>query len=257
MGLKTLFTVSLLLLLTNYTAKAQVTTQQQVWHSLDVSAKMASKTRVGVQVHERYFVAPVAQNHLVLKANVYQDLKHQWAVFGGYTYFLLSPQDPNLNANLRIPEQRLQQGFTHRQSMGKIGVLQRYQIEERFLRNVDKGALAEGHRFIVRFRYRLLVDFKLREKETTTPKGDLVFRIGNEVHLSAGKSIKGQPFDQNRAMAVLQYFVNDQIRVDVGYTHWYQQRNANQGFFNRHILTTGMQVRFDCTQKPKKPKDIQ
>jgi hypothetical protein len=245
----------LLISIASQMAFGQVTTQKLAWNSFDISAKVAPKVKLQLYINERYFAAPLAQHQLVIRTNAQYELKNQWTAYAGYTYFLQSPHDPTETDRLLVPEQRLQQGFTHRQAFGRVAVLQRYQVEQRFMRNVANGDLADGYRFVFRFRYRLLVDIKLRDKDTTTAKGDWVLRIGDEIHLNAGRSIKGQPFDQNRAMVVLQYFINDRLMVNAGYLNWYQQRNGNVGFFNRHIITTGLQAKFDFTKTPKKPKE--
>ncbi len=241
-------------LLGSTASQAQVTTQNLMWNRFDITTKLPHKLKVSLEVNERYYVTPVAQHQLVLRSNVFYDLKHHWTAFTGYTYFLQSPNDPEATENLIVPEHRLQHGFINHLDYGRIALVQRYQIEERFFRNVENGELAEGHRFVFRFRYRIFVDIKLRDKDKTKAKGDVVLRIGDEIHLAAGQSVKGQPFDQNRVMGFMQYYITNNLSVDVGYINWYQQRNVNQDFFNRHIITTGIQAKLDFSKKRSAPQ---
>ncbi len=247
-------TALLVFLLAATTLQAQVSTQWLLWNRFDISAKLFPKFRMSLEVNERYFIAPAAQHQFVLRSNLFYELNHGWTALAGYTYFLQSPNDPEETDDLHVPEQRIQQGFIKHDDYGRVALVQRLQTEQRFFRNVENNMLADGHRFVFRFRYRLFVDIKLLNQNNEKPKGDLVLRIGDEIHLNAGKSVKGQPFDQNRAMAFLQYFVTDNLSVDVGYINWYQQRNADQGFFNRHIFTTGIQAKLDFSKKADKPQ---
>jgi hypothetical protein len=251
--IKKIFAFAITCLMLEGQAYAQVTTQNLIWHRFDVTAKLPRKFRISLELNERYYAVPAAQHQLVLRSNVFYDLKHHWTAFSGYTYFLQSPNDPESTTNLVVPEHRLQHGFMHHQDYGKVALVQRLQIEERFFRNATKTELIEGHRFVFRFRYRMFVDIKLLNRNEDKPKGDWVLRVGDEIHLQAGQSIKGQPFDQNRAMAFLQYFITNNLSVDIGYINWYQQRSGSQGFYNRHIFTTGLQAKLDFSKKPPKP----
>ena len=96
---------------------------------------------------------------------------------------------------------------------------------------------------------RTLANAQLVKEVADRRQTEATLRVGDEIHLSAGQSIKGQPFDQNRAMAFLQYFITNNLSVDVGYINWYQQRSANQGFYNRHIIDSGISLSFDLSKK--------
>jgi lipopolysaccharide assembly outer membrane protein LptD (OstA) len=243
------FTITLLVLIGQ--ANAQVNTQYLLWNRVEVSAKLPHKFKLSAEVQERYYLSTIAQHQLLLRAIASYDLKNNWSVFTGYTYFLQSPNDPEATPRLMVPEHRMMNGFLYTQKINdRLSLNHRYQFEERFFRNSANGELTDGYRFVFRTRYRIILDIKITKKEEA--KGTLLLRISDELHLQAGQSVKGQPFDQNRISASLQYNITNNIAIDAGYTNWYQQRSGNKGFYNRHIFMASVLIKLDLSKKRPK-----
>lgn len=241
--------VILLLLLANSLAFAQITTQTLTWSKVEASLKLPKKFSLKLEVQERNFVQPVAQHQFLVRGSAAYALNQGWAFYIGYTYFLQSPHDPVSESDLVAPEHRPMVGFTQKQKMGKVTLSHRYQFEQRFMHNTIADQLAPGYRFIARLRYRLGVSIMLRDKDENTNKGDLKLNISDELHLQAGQSVMGQPFDQNRVNTSLEYHITENLAVFTGYINWFQQRGNNQGFFNRHIIDSGVSLTFDLSKK--------
>lgn len=248
---KSVFALAIALFALIGQATGQVTTQLLLWNKVEVSAKLPHKFKLSAEVQERYYLSPIAQHQLLLRAVASYDLKNNWSVFTGYTYFLQSPNDPESTSHLMVPEHRLMHGLVYNQQLNeRLTLNHRYQFEDRFFRNTANGELADGYRYVFRARYRMMLDIKLIKKEVA--KGTLLLRISDEIHLQAGKSVKGQPFDQNRVSASLQYSITNNIAIDAGYTNWYQMRGSNKGFYNRHIITASLLIKLDLSKKRPK-----
>jgi hypothetical protein len=59
----------------------------------------------------------------------------------------VATQDPEVKTDFHIPEYRGQQDVTVRQSLGKVNLTHRYQLEERFVHNAGKVRLEDGTTF--------------------------------------------------------------------------------------------------------------
>lgn len=242
-------TVILLLSLQSSVALGQVTTQTLTWNKIEATLKLPKKFSVKLEIQDRSFFHPLAQHQFLVRGSGFYSLNHGWAFYIGYTYFLQSPHDPNSESNLVAPEHRPMFGFTQKQKYGRITLSHRYQLEERFQHNTAGSELAPGYKFVARLRYRLGLSILLFDKDKSSSKGALKLNISDELHMQVGKPVKGQPYDQNRVHASLEYNITDNLAVFTGYTNWFQQRSNNQGFYNRHIIDSGISLKFDLSKK--------
>lgn len=51
-----------------------------------------------------------------------------------------------------------------------------------------------------------------------------------------GGEILYSHFDQNRVYVGLEKVLHKNLPIEMGYLHWYQQRNSGKEFFDRNIL---------------------
>ena len=153
-------------------------------------------------------------------------------VGAGYAYFSVATQVPENTFGFRIPENRGQQDVMWKQDIGKITLLQRFQVEERFFHNADKEGLVSGTTFFWRFRYRIQGEYSFWKKESQYLKA-IVY---DELMINAGKNVVKNTFDQNRIYAALQYGVNKNIALELGYLNSFQQRASGVDYFDRDII---------------------
>ena len=153
-------------------------------------------------------------------------------VGAGYAYFSVATQDPEIRFDFRIPEYRGQQDVMWKQDIGKITLLQRFQVEERFFHNADKEGLASGITFFWRFRYRLQGEYAFWNTENQSLKAV----VYDELMINAGENVVKNTFDQNRIYAALQYGVSKNIAFELGYLNSFQQRASGVDYFNRDII---------------------
>jgi len=150
----------------------------------------------------------------------------------GFAYFNVASQDTDIDLGFNKPEYRGQQDITLKQNLGKINLNHRYQIEERFFQNFDSQGLTNGTTFAMRFRYKLQGDYVFWEKE----KQFLKAVISDEMMINAGSKIVKNTFDQNRIYAGIQFGVNSNLAIEMGYLNSFQQRSTGVDYFNRNIV---------------------
>ena len=116
--------------------------------------------------------------------------------------------------------------------IGKINLSQRFQVEERFIRNASKTELLDGSTFNWRFRFRIQAEYEIWKKNNHFLKTI----VHEEILLNAGKSILKNTFDQNRIYLAFQYGLNQNIALELGYMNSFQQRASGIDYFNRDII---------------------
>ncbi len=226
----------LLLFLGYFVSHAQteknVDHQSILWTRYYNQLQLNEKWSLHTEFDNRIFLKPVAENLFVIRVQGRYKINDNLETGAGFTYFSVFTQDPELNPDFKIPEYRGQQDITWKINVGKITLHHRGQIEERFIHNADKESLIPGTTFSWRFRYRLQADFIIWKKRNHYLKTIL----SDEIMFNAGKSIIKNTFDQNRIYAALQYGINPNIALELGYLNSYQRRASGVDYFNRDII---------------------
>ena len=186
------------------------------------------------EIDDRRFFKNNKQHHLIVHSRLHYKIYKNADLAFGLTYSLQSPQEPNSNTDLVVPELRPVQEINLSYPLGnRFTLQQRLRIEERFLHKNNGIALLEGYAFNFRFRYRLQGSYKINKEEATNPT---ILKVANELMINAGSKIIYNQFDQNRIYAGLEKGINKNISIELGYLHWYQQRATGNQFFERDII---------------------
>jgi hypothetical protein len=180
----------------------------------------------------RIFIIPLTENLFVIRTQVRYKANNAIELGGGVGYFPVATQDPENTTDFMIPEYRGQQDIVWKNTIGKIQLSQRFQVDERFIRNASKTELLPGFSFNWRFRFRIQAEYDLWKKDNRYLKTI----VHEEILLNAGKSIVKNTFDQNRVYAALQYGFNKKIAVELGYLNSFQQRASGVDYYNRDII---------------------
>lgn len=191
-----------------------------------------NKWSIHSEFDNRVFINPVEQNLYEMRAQGRYKINNELELGAGFAYFSVATQDPEITFDFRIPEYRGQQDVMWKQDIGKITLLQRFQVEERFFHNADKEGLLSGTTFFWRFRYRIQGEYSFWKKENQFLKA-IVY---DELMINAGKNVVKNTFDQNRIYAALQYGVNKNIALELGYLNSFQQRASGVDYFDRDII---------------------
>lgn len=215
-------------------AQKRIENQKLIWYGYYNQLKWNDKWSLNSEIQERHFYNPVAQHQLVFRSNLDRVIKGDWNISAGMTLFLQSPNDPNSDSNLMVPELRLDIGFSNKQKIGLLTISHRYKAEARFFHDVANERLVGGFRFSnFRFRYQLGLDFPLWKEET---KEKLLLRLKDEIMFNAGRKIVENTFDQNRIYLGLNYKINANCAIEVGYLNWFQQQKNGIDFYDRDII---------------------
>lgn len=227
-------------------AQKKIDHQQLIWYGYYNQLKINSNWTVFSEIQERHFIQPFAQHQLVFRANVERKLVENINGSVGMTYFLQSPNNPEVTSKLVVPELRPDIGFSSKKKYKGFGVNHRYKLEARFFHQTDGNELRGGFVFSnLRFRYQLGFDFPL---VTKADKEVLVFKLKDEVMFNTGGSIVKNVFDQNRIYAALNYRINKDFAVEAGYVNWFQQKNTGDEFYDRDIIRFSVYHNIDLSK---------
>lgn len=119
----------------------------------------------------------------------------------GYGYIRSENYIPGTDDKTGTNEHRLFQQFITRQSIGRLGVMHRYRLEQRWIEKDFKS----------RFRYFLSLNMPLNKPGSADPF--FYLSAYNEIFLNT----KGTIFDRNRLYGALGYQVKKDLRFELGY----------------------------------------
>jgi len=224
------------LLLICFASKAQteknIDHQSLLWTRYYNQLTINNKWSIHTEFDNRIFINPVQENLYVFRIHGRYKINNTVDFGAGYAYFSVATQDPEVTYDFRIPEYRGQQDVTFKQEFDRFTMNQRFQVEERFIHNANKVELLPGTTFSWRFRYRLQGEYSCWKKDNQYLKG-IVY---DELMINAGESIVKNTFDQNRIYAALQYGINKNFAVELGYLNSFQQRASGVDYFDRDII---------------------
>jgi hypothetical protein len=225
-----------LIILSNFILIAQVKKnidcQSLVWTRYYNQLDLNSRWSIHSEFDNRIFINPMVQNLFVVRVQGRYKIFEQAEFGAGFAYFSLVTQEPEDVSEFNKPEYRGQQDLTVKQTWREINFNQRYQIEERFFQNFDSQGLKSGTTFTMRFRYKLQVD-RIFWKDK---KHFLKAVISDEIMINVGNKIIENTFDQNRIYGGLQFGVNSNLALEMGYLNSFQQRSTGVDYFNRNII---------------------
>ena len=226
------------LLLVCFASKAQtkknVDHQSLLWTRYYNQLTLNNKWSLHTEFDNRIFTNtnPIKENLHLLRLQGRYKINANIELGGGFAYFAVTTQDPEVSFDFRIPEYRGQQDITWKQDFGNFTLNQRFQIEERYIRNANKEGLLSGTTYFWRFRYRLQGEYSCWKKENQYLKAI----VHDELMINSGKNVVKNTFDQNRIYAALQYGVNKNIALELGYLNSFQQRASGVDYFDRDII---------------------
>ncbi|MFV8359410.1 DUF2490 domain-containing protein [Flavobacterium sp. LS1P3] len=220
--------------------------QSILWTRYNNQLAFSEKWSLHSEFDNRVFLKPVKENLYVIRIQGRYKINNYLEAGIGFAHFSVTTQKPEVSNGFKIPEYRGQQDLTWKKTIGKFGINQRLQVEERFIHNANKESLLYGSTFTWRFRYRLQADYIFWKKENQFLKTIL----SDEIMFNAGKTIIKNTFDQNRIYAALQYGINKNIALELGYLNSFQRRTNGIDYFNRDI------IRFSIFHKIKLNKKV-
>lgn len=211
-----------------------VENQQLLWYGYYNKLQINQNWVLNSEVQERHFYQPLVQHQLVFRTNLDRRILDDINVSLGFVVFLQSPNDPESESTLMVPELRTDFGFNARKKYKYFNVNQRFKVEARFFHQTENNELVGGYQFSnFRIRYQLGLDIPLIKKQDAEK---LILKIKDEVMFNFGKNIVKNVFDQNRIYIGLNYPMNKNLAFEAGYLNWFQQRPSGTDFYNRDII---------------------
>ncbi len=224
------------LLLVCFASKAQteknVDHQSLLWTRYFNQLTINDKWSVHTEFDNRIFINPVEENLFLIRMNGRYKINKEVELGAGFSYFSVATQVPEITFDFNVPEYRGQQDITWKHEEGNITLNHRFQVEERFFHNANKDGLLPGTTFYWRFRYRLQGEYSFWKKEGQYLKAV----VYDELMINGGKNVVKNTFDQNRIYGALQYGVNKNIALELGYLNSFQQRASGVDYFDRDII---------------------
>ena len=211
-----------------------VENQQLLWYGYYNKLQINQNWVLNSEVQERHFYQPLVQHQLVFRTNLDRRILDDINVSLGFVVFLQSPNDPESESTLMVPELRTDFGFNAKKKYKYFNVNQLFKVEARFFHQTENNELVGGYQFSnFRMRYQLGLDIPLIKKQDAEK---LILKIKDEVMFNFGKNIVKNVFDQNRIYIGLNYPMNKNLAFEAGYLNWFQQRPSGTDFYNRDII---------------------
>lgn len=211
-----------------------VENQQLLWYGYYNKLQINQNWVLNSEVQERHFYQPLVQHQLVFRTNLDRRILDDINVSLGFVVFLQSPNDPESESTLMVPELRTDFGFNAKKKYKYFNVNQRFKVEARFFHQTENNELVGGYQFSnFRMRYQLGLDIPLIKKQDAEK---LILKIKDEVMFNFGKNIVKNVFDQNRIYIGLNYPMDKNLAFEAGYLNWFQQRPSGTDFYNRDII---------------------
>jgi hypothetical protein len=206
--------------------------QSLLWTRYYNQLTINDKWSLHSEFDNRIFINPIEENLYEFRIQGRYKINKKIELGAGFSYFSVATQDPEVTADFNVPEYRGQQDISWKQDIGKITLAHRFQVEERFFHNANKEGLLPGTTFFWRFRYRLQGEYSFWKKENQFLK----ILLSDEIMMNGGKNVIKNALDQNRIYAALQYGVNKNIALELGYLNSFQQRASGVDYYNRDII---------------------
>lgn len=220
-------------------AQKQVSHQQTYWLRYQNQLYFTEKLSWINEIDNRRFFSPGIQNQLIVHTRInYLHKNVEPSV--GCSFSWQYAQEPEKGYDVVVPEIRPFQEVTHHVRLAKkLKMTNRVRVDDRFIRHHSGGELTPGYDFLLRFRLRTQLAYTLREK--------YVFKASDEIMIND----RNNTFDQNRVATSVEFLLAKKYSVELGYTHIYQQRSNNNGFFARDVLRLTFLHKFFLIKKDK------
>jgi hypothetical protein len=171
------------------------------WFIYFGNQKVSSKWNWHSEVQYRNYNAAGDLEQLLLRTGIGHNLTaNNNNLLLGYAYILSKPYIGNTDEKKTVNEHRLFQQFITKQTMGRVNLLHRYRIEERFFTDDVR----------LRFRYFLSINVPLNKKEMGS--NALYASAYNEIFVNH----KSAFFDRNRVYGAMGYCFSKYVRAELG-----------------------------------------
>lgn len=207
----------------------EVQEQTHFWWSINSQARLSDKWSIAGDLHIRrtnfladnsfFFMRAAAVYHVTPNLALSAGPGKLWLANGGGATELFSNEN-------RLVEQAV---LTQR--LGRVQLLHRLRLEQRWQQKVVNFIPVDEIRYTNRYRYMLGFTIPLSSKRYIPS-----LNIVDEVLLQSGPDIVYNTFDQNRLFAGIRQQVTPSLAFDFGYMLVFQQRLSGYQYSRNHTL---------------------
>jgi hypothetical protein len=205
--------------------------RQQTWTAYFNQTRLSDKWGLWTDIHFRLtdnFADRLGTSIFRIAPMYY--ITDQTRISAGYAYITAYNDDPVPD----LPEHRLWQQIQWFEKKKAFTTAQYFRVEERFRRTIADGEVSDDYTFSWRFRYNFAITIPLTRK-TIEPKTPFLF-LNDELHISVGKNVGNNYFDQNRLFAGVGYQFTSQLNAQIGYFYIFQQLAASNTFVHTDAI---------------------
>ncbi len=249
-------TIIALLLLSSATAFAQSPRQlgnnTNTWLMYFGSHKFSPKWGVHLEAQLRRADGVANSQQLLLRTGLNYHFTPAAFATVGYCFVATHPYG-EFPANSSFPEHRIWEQIQLKQAVGKIEVVTRFRLEQRFVNTPilsRSGGFSPGPSvYTDRFRGLTRVSIPLKGKSIVDKSWYLT--AYDELFVSFGKNVALNIFDQNRVYLAIGYRLPKAGRLELGYMNQLIVKSDGLRVENNHTLMLGLSSTVDLRKDVK------
>ena len=241
-GLAVLFLIAGLATLANAQQKdVNYTNQQwfQYYNQLKINEKFTVLTDGGFRLRNNFSES----SQYLLRASISYSLGPDVKVAAGYANF-----GGYLEGNVVIRENRAYQDITFSQKFTKLSLNQRVRVEERFFKTTQKSNIPGEKETRFRFRYGIQLTIPLFNLSPNNTDRKMLFQVGDEIFINAGKDIVYNIFDQNRVLIGPVFQFDKNLSISLIYNHQYRAINQPSRYAQDYVFWLGIRQKMDFSK---------
>ncbi len=212
-------------------SQPQIEHQSQIWYGYYLTHSLKTQWYIQGEAHTRHFIDPLVHHQNAFRVHGHRIIGENWDFSAGAAIFLNTPNDPRTPNRLAIPEYRPHLDIVYKHRWSKVRFDHRFRSEMRFNRvtNASRTELTDAISFSnYRLRYRIQVLFPFIKR--------IQGKLNTEILMNAAQENPANELDQHRMFAGISIPLRENLTVDVGYLHAFQQR-PNLNYYDRSILS--------------------
>jgi len=174
---------------------------------------------------------------ILLRPGVTYQVNDSLSFTGGYSY-RWTFQTPESSVRYTVPEHRAWEQITLRQKIGRVDLMHRYRIEQRFHGHVvltpELKPRVDDWTYQNRFRYAIKGTVPMARRPSEQNGWYLVFTL--ELFLSSGPTMGAHLFDQVRLYAAIGRSLNKNLKFEFGYMDRFMALQKGKALAHEHVL---------------------
>jgi len=221
----------------------QYTTNFNGWYMYIGDHKVSKKWGVHLEAQFRRFDLLPKNQQLLLRTGLNYYFDPLTFATLGYCFVKTYPYG-EFAVKTDFPEHRIWQQIQFKSQLGKIEVVNRYRLEQRFMflpeLNKTTQSYEVSNKATYQNRMRLMTRLSIPLKGKTIEDKRFFVSVYDEVFLNFGKNVGLNYIDQNRAYIALGYKLPKLGRLEIGYLNQLVVKPDGLKVENNHTLQLGM-----------------